>query len=359
MYAILDIETTGGKYNEEGITEIAIYRFDGHNIVDQFISLVNPEREIQPFVEKLTGINNKMLRNAPKFHEIAKRIIEITDDCVLVAHNSSFDYRILRTEFRRLGYDYKKLTLCTVELSKKLIPDQESYSLGKLCRSLGIPVSNRHRAEGDTIATVKLFKLLLDKDVNKEIITNNIKNEVDKELVPKLQNIVDELPSTIGVYYFHDENGNILYIGHGSNIKKSVNRQFLKTNKRAKTLQGLISDVSYELSGNRLISQLKYTNELTVNKPKFNSFYPKHKNDISFNNENMIVSCKGRHPNEKGVLLIENNKLIGYGFVDLSYQVNNIDILKTLISPIEDNNINRNLVKNYLNKNKVEKIIRF
>ena len=91
MYAILDIETTGGKFNEEGITEIAIYRYDGHNIVDQFISLVNPEKPIQEFVVKLIGINSKMLQNAPKFYEIAKRIIEITNDCILVAHNAEFD----------------------------------------------------------------------------------------------------------------------------------------------------------------------------------------------------------------------------------------------------------------------------
>jgi len=132
VYAILDIETTGGKYNEEGITEIAIYRFDGHKIVDQFISLINPERSIQPFVVNLTGINNEMLRNAPKFYEVAKRIIEITEGCIIVAHNAAFDYRILSTEFRRLGYTYKKPTICTVELSKKLIPEQPSYSLGKL-----------------------------------------------------------------------------------------------------------------------------------------------------------------------------------------------------------------------------------
>ena len=112
MYAILDIETTGGKYNEEGITEIAIYKFDGNEVMDQFISLINPERDIQPFVVKLTGINNKMLRNAPKFYEVAKRIIEITEDCILVAHNAEFDYRILSLEFERLGFDYQKKTIC-------------------------------------------------------------------------------------------------------------------------------------------------------------------------------------------------------------------------------------------------------
>src|SRR5690606_30215294 len=132
VYAILDIETTGGKYNEEGITEIAIYRFDGDRIVDQFSSLINPERPIQPFVVNLTGINSEMLRRAPKFYEVAKRIIEITSDCILVAHNALFDSRILATEFDRLGYKYEREAICTVELSKKLFPDMPSYSLGKL-----------------------------------------------------------------------------------------------------------------------------------------------------------------------------------------------------------------------------------
>ncbi|MGB0376699.1 MAG: PolC-type DNA polymerase III, partial [Flavobacteriaceae bacterium] len=148
MYAVLDIETTGGKFDEEGITEIAIYRYDGTQVVDQFSSLVNPERPIQPFVSKLTGIHSKMLQNAPRFFEVAKRIIEITTDCIIVAHNTEFDYRILRTEFKRLGYTFERKSLCTVKLSHELIPDAESYKLGKLVRSLGIPISDRHRAQG-------------------------------------------------------------------------------------------------------------------------------------------------------------------------------------------------------------------
>ena len=129
MYAILDIETTGGKYNEEGITEIAIYQHNGFKVTDQFISLVNPERSIQPFVEKLTGINAKMLQNAPKFFEIAKRIIEITENYLIVAHNSDFDYRILRTEFKRLGYNFERYSLCTVSLSQKLLPKRSHTNL--------------------------------------------------------------------------------------------------------------------------------------------------------------------------------------------------------------------------------------
>lgn len=270
MYAILDIETTGGQFNEEGITEIAIYKFDGHEIVDQFISLVNPEIPIQPFVVKLTGINNAMLRSAPKFFEVAKRIIEITNDCVLVAHNADFDYRILRTEFRRLGYDFNLKTLCTVELSKKLLPEQASHSLGKLVRALGIPMADRHRASGDAMATVKLFKMLLDKDLEKEIVKELIKTEVQKGIAPKLFSIIENLPSKTGVYYIHNQEGKIIFIGKSKNIKKRVNQHFTGITHSAKKIQTEVFTVTYEETGSELIGVLKEMEEIKINRPIYN-----------------------------------------------------------------------------------------
>ncbi len=359
MYVILDIETTGGKYNEEGITEIAAYKFDGHEIVDQLITLVNPEKEIQPFVVRLTGINNGMLKNAPKFHEIAKRIVELTEGSIMVAHNANFDYRILKTEFRRLGFDFNRETLCTVELTKKLIPDLESYSLGKLCKTLCIPVSNRHRAEGDALATVKLFKLLIDKDVNKEIIKSNIKQGIGKELPSKLQNILDDVPSKTGVFYAHKENGDILYIGEGKNMKRSVNKLFLKTSKKGKLLQESLSSVSYEETGNDLIGKLKYYNELMINKPSFNFYFPKKVGITALSNPNLLIIDKGRHTGEKSVVLVENNILLGFCFVDLAYQIEHAEVLKSLLTPIKNSQMNRHVFKTYLQKNKVEKIVRF
>lgn len=270
MYAILDIETTGGQFNEEGITEIAIYKFDGHEIVDQFISLVNPEIPIQPFVVKLTGINNAMLRSAPKFFEVAKRIIEITTDCVLVAHNASFDYRILRTEFRRLGYDFNLKTLCTVELSQKLLPEQPSHSLGKLVRALGIPMADRHRANGDAMATVKLFKLLLEKDLEKIIIKELIKTEIEKGIAPKLLDIVQSMPSRTGIYYIHNDKGNLIYIGKSRNIKKRINQHFTGKSSKCKKIQTEVFAVTYEETGSELIALLKESEEIKVNKPILN-----------------------------------------------------------------------------------------
>lgn len=359
MYAILDIETTGGKFNEEGITEIAIYKFDGQEIVDQFISLVNPEKEIQPFVVNLTGINNGMLKNAPKFYEVAKRIIEITTDCVLVAHNADFDNRILTTEFRRLGYTFERKTLCTVELSKILIPNLSSYKLGNLCRSLGIPVSSRHRADGDAIATVQLFKLLLNKDSNKTIIKEAVKTENPRKLAPKLMTILDGLPNKTGLFYIHNCSTQIMYIGKAKNIRKAVNQLFLRSSKKALTIQKNVVSVSHEITGNELIAHLKFSEEIKLNKPKFNHISKNNIASTPFSNENLLLVDKGRSVGEKSVVLIENNEFKGYGYTDLVYQMNNIEVLKNLISPMDNSNLNRSIIQKYLQKNKIEKLIRF
>lgn len=270
MYAILDIETTGGKFNEEGITEIAIYKFDGHEVVDQFVSLINPEIPIQPFVVQLTGINNAMLKQAPKFFEVAKRIIEITQNCVVVAHNASFDYRILKTEFRRLGYDFEAHTICTVELAQKLIPDQPSYSLGKLVRALGIPVTDRHRASGDALATVKLFKMLLEKDLEKNIVKSFIKLEIEKGIKPKLLDIINMMPSNTGIFYLYNKAEKIILIGKSRNIKKRVNQYFTGITKTAKSIQKEVFTVKFEETGNELIAILKEAEAIKLNRPVYN-----------------------------------------------------------------------------------------
>ena len=274
MYSILDVETTGGKFNEEGITEIAIYRFDGEKIVDQFISLINPEIPIQPFVQQLTGINNKMLNNAPKFFQIAKRILEITENSVLVAHNSSFDYRMLKIEFDRLGYQFNISQLCTVKLSKKIIPNLNSYKLGNLVKSLGIPISNRHRASGDALATVELFKLLLLKDKEKVIVSSLI-TETKLSSKNKWQKLINKLPNDVGIYYFHDQNGKIIYIGKSNNLKNRVNQHLTGKSKKSLNIQLEVFDITFERTGSELIALLKENTEIKKHKPKFNKLLKK------------------------------------------------------------------------------------
>lgn len=360
MYAILDIETTGGQFNQEGITEIAIYKFDGHKVIDQFISLVNPERPIQPFVIKLTGINNAMLRSAPKFYEVAKRIIEITQNCIIVAHNASFDYRILRTEFDRLGYDFKRETLCTVELSKKLLPEQKSHSLGKLVRSLGIPMSDRHRASGDAQATVKLFKLLLSKDTDKQILNSLIKSEIKTGLSPKLLDIVESLPNQVGIYYIHNEKGELIYLGKSRNIKKKVNILFTGESKIAKKIQTEVYTVTYEETGNYLIACLKEYEELKQNKPVLNRFPSKIKYSKKYfadKKKSVLIIDKGRTIEERTAILIENEVFKGYTYFDLNYQITNIEVLKNILIYVEPDKHFTHLIEQYLHKNKVMKII--
>lgn len=168
MYAIIDIETTGQSALKGKITEIAIFVHDGTEIVESFSSLVNPECYIPQFITDLTGISNDMVKRAPKFYEIAKKIVEITQDKIFVGHNVQFDYRFVQEEFKRLGYDYQRQTMCTVRLGRKFIPGHRSYSLGNICEELGISINGRHRAAGDAYATTKLFEIIMEKKRQKE-----------------------------------------------------------------------------------------------------------------------------------------------------------------------------------------------
>jgi len=451
MYAVVDVETTGGKYNEEGITEIAVFKYDGNKIVDQFISLINPERPIQPFVSNLTGINEKMLRNAPKFYEVAKRIVEITEDCTLVAHNASFDYRMLCTEFNRLGFTYERPTLCTVSLSKKLIPEQASYKLGKLVRSLGIPLSDRHRAAGDARATVKLLKLLLDKDTEKKIVKEVLRTKEQDQVSRKFLHLVDQAKAVTGVYYLHNQQGDVIYIGKSTNMRKRLNQHFTGKSRKALKIQLETHSVSTEETGSELIALLKEVDEIQLHKPKHNRV---HKNDrirfgleegvtslgyrflrivhaqdgipyvttfknlnnarktlyffaqkytlclklvglespknacsheqinqclgaciqketadqynnrvqqcidrLSFQSPNMLLIDKGRTHDERSIVLIQDNEYKGFGFVSLNYQLTNMDMINTLITPMKNSRAARHIIQQFVRKNKVKEIV--
>ena len=211
MYSVIDIESNGGGFRKEYIIELAIFVYNGHEVVDQLITLINPEAEITQYVQKLTGITPKMVKRAPKFHEIAKRVIEMTENTTLVGHNVEFDYRMLRQSFRRLGFDFKINTIDTLPLAKKLIPDVESYSLGKLCKSVGIPLSDAHRAGGDARATLDLFKLLISKDTENQIIQQHQEETQSKLYINKINELTENLPSEKGIFYLQDKAGKIIF----------------------------------------------------------------------------------------------------------------------------------------------------
>ena len=392
-----------------------------------------------------------MLRSAPKFFEVAKRIVEITENCVLVAHNAKFDYRILSLEFERLGFKFERKNLCTVELSKQLIPDLPSYSLGKLVRAIGIPMSDRHRASGDAMATTKLFELLLNKDLDKQIVKASIRIEPKLQLEPKLITIINSISSVTGVYYMHNEVGDIIYIGKSKNIKSRINQHFAGQNSKSKKIQLEVSAVTYEETGSELLALLKESAEIKHHKPKFNralrrtifthglfsfkdengyinlkiqkikgnqkpittfaniqsgkSFMNKivEKHNLcqklcglyktksscfghtikecegacigqelvgdyntkvnkiikyySFKAKSFLVIDKGRQLDERSAVWVEKGVLRGFAYFNLNFQISNIDVLSSLITPLEHNKDAQHILQSYMRRHKRLKVI--
>lgn len=376
MYSVIDIESNGAAFRKENIIEIAIYRYDGHEIVDQFISLVNPQSEITPFVQKLTKITPKMVKTAPKFHEIAKRVVEITSSTTLVGHNIEFDYRMLRQEFKRLGYDFKINTLDTIPLAKKLIPEEPSYSLGKLVKSLGIPLTEHHRAGGDARATLDLFKLLLIKDKDSEIIQSQHEETNAKTYLNKVRDLTQDLPAERGLIYFQNSEGKIIHSDFVEDFSRHAKSVLSSKSARYEEIQELTEQINYELTGHNLIAKLilkskgihkkenlqfglyhrnkKFIVEKNKLNPdekplvKFKSFTQGSKalsyinskpefQDIKFfsdylnlKNRNELWTGQGRIKGEKSFIIFEKGKPTGFGFFELHHQIQTMDKISKL-----------------------------
>ncbi|SFR64952.1 exonuclease domain-containing protein [Maribacter stanieri] len=273
MYTIIDIETTGNGVKGNRITEISIFKYDGHEVIDEFTSLVNPQCPIPAFITGLTGIDNDMVRNAPLLEEIIPQINAITADTIFVAHSVNFDYNVIKNEFKLLGHDFSRKKLCTVRLSRKLLPGYNSYSLGKLTAALGIPLTDRHRARGDAHATVLLFHKLLRAE-NSEKVFKLFLNSKSQEAtlppgLPKEEYL--KLPITPGVYYFKDQKGKIIYVGKAKNIKKRVLGHFYDKKTKEITLCAETTSLDFEETGNELIALLKESAEIKHHYPKYNS----------------------------------------------------------------------------------------
>jgi DNA polymerase III subunit epsilon len=265
LYAIIDIETTGLSPVNEKITEIAIFIHNGEKITEEFSTLINPEKKIPYRIIHMTGINNQMVESAPKFYEVAKRIVELTDDKIIVGHNVRFDYGFMRSEFKSLGYIFERKTLDTVKLSRKLIPGRKSYGLGKLCKDLEIENTARHRAAGDALATTKLFELLLSIESKPESISlvgvrSNINNS-----------IVKNLPDSTGVYYFYNKDKELIYVGKSVNIHDRV-MSHLNNNlhKKAIEMKNQLTEVDFQITGSELVALLLESDEIKKNQPRFN-----------------------------------------------------------------------------------------
>jgi DNA polymerase-3 subunit epsilon len=455
MYAILDIETTGGSPKTEKITEIAIFFHDGKKVVDEWSTLINPEKSIPYFITGLTGITNEMVANAPRFYEVAKEIVERTEDHIIVGHNVKFDYSFIKSEFKTLGFNFDRSTLCTIKLSRKIFPGHKSYSLGKLCKDLGIEIHDRHRAAGDALATVKLFEMLQDQE------EGELGQEFLKEPSGRYKNLnenltiedIQKLPEECGTYYFFDDSQQLLYIGKSKDIRHRVLSHLGNTTtKRALELKQRIHSISYELTGSELIALLKESKEIKEQKPRYNraqkrtssywGLYPgkdeygyitfalkklsetPHDPVTSFNNKkearealtkmvgknwlcqklsglyqtdgacfhhsirqcngaciqgeavsaynkraeallaslqldrgNLLIIDSGREADERSLVRIEKGIYMGYGYLSLNESYLGIDEMLECIQPALDNRDVRQILRNWLKNNRVEKIL--
>lgn len=456
MFAVVDIETTGGSPKHEKITEIAVIVHDGHSVIDEFVSLVNPEKYIPPHITALTGITNEMVAEAPKFYEIAAKIIKLTENKTFVAHNVGFDYGFIKNEFKSLGYQFQRDQLCTVRLSRKLIPGMKSYSLGHLCDELGIINASRHRAAGDARVTVRLLEILMDLNSNAGLDLFDDIGQRLKNLHPLLHpDDIRNLPEETGVYYFLDEHRNIIYIGKSKNIRSRVMTHLTnQSSRRAIELVQKTAAINFELTGSELIALLKESADIKRIKPLYNraqrrslfqyglySFYDHtgyinfslDKNDdnietpllsfsskkeavnylntqaekyelcqklcglyhsegscfqyelmncrgactgkesvpdynqraqqlidaLTYKKKNIIVVDSGRRSDEYSVVLIENGKYQGFGYVDASESISDPVQAGDYITRYSDNHDIQSILRSFLKKRKVLKIIYF
>lgn len=465
MYAIIDIETTGGQPAQDRITEIAIFIHDGKEIVDKFHTLINPQRPIPYFITQLTGITDDMVKDAPKFHEVAKDIVQFTEGKIFVAHNVRFDYSFVKKEFGDLGFNYQRKTLCTVRLSRSLMPGLPSYSLGKLCQSVNIDLKMRHRAIGDAEATAVLFDRLLKLnqpaidatpdalESNKKLISSVVKTSLLPPQITRDQ--VDALPDQAGVYYFYDNEGEIIYVGKSINIRKRIIQHFNIDYKSKKSLEfkNRIADITYELTGSELVALLYESDEIKRLKPQYNrqqrrsvfnsGIYVYHDQDgykrltfdkvnnervplialsnhfksksflfhkvekfnlcqklcnlyksngacfdfqvhqckgacigqespeeynarvdaaiesFSFEHDNFVLIGKGRTPQEKSVVCVENSRYLGFGFIDDTFSATGFQDFKEAIKRYNDNKDVQQIIRGYMRSGMRDKLIVF
>jgi DNA polymerase III subunit epsilon len=271
-FAIIDVETTGGSSRLDKITEIGIVIHDGTEILQTYQSLIYPERSIPYYITQITGITDEMVATAPRFYEIAKNIVELTEDCVFVAHNVRFDYGFICEEFKQLGYTFSKEKLCTVQMSKRAFPGLKSYSLGNLVRHFDIPLPNHHRALNDAIATSELFERIVKSNyytnIHPILSRHNLKaQKLPSNLDPDFINSIPQVP---GVYYFYNREGQVIYIGKSLHLRKRIYDHFADNNERAAKLQQHVYRIDYQCTGNELAALLLESFEIRKYNPSFN-----------------------------------------------------------------------------------------
>lgn len=324
LYAVVDIETTGGHASANGITEVAINIHDGNQIVERYTTLINPKRDIPIYITALTGIDDEMLKDAPIFEDVALQIYQLLHNKIFVAHNVNFDYSFLKHHLANAGYDLQCRKLCTVRLSRKVFPGKVSYSLGKLCNALQIPINNRHRASGDADATSILFNLLLEHDSEGIIAEMLKKTSKEQVLPPNLDKAaIMKLPNQPGVYYFKDNKGKIVYVGKAKDLKKRVTSHFTgnQPNRQRQDFLRTIHHVDYVTCGTELMALILEANEIKRLWPENNRAMKRyeHKYDLYiFEDQNGYMRLAiDKHKKNNKAFQSFNNLLEGYNYLNM------------------------------------------
>lgn len=326
LFAIVDIKTTGSKPSYDKIVEINILISDGKQIHNTFHSHLNPERSLSHFESQLTGISNETLANAPKFYEVAKKIVQITENCVFVAYNLHFCYSFIKSEFRQLGYNYQRRTLCLLRLSKQLFPNIVSYTLKSICKHLGIEPPEAKQGSHVIYIIAQLF-MHLNHSQN-----NFLESQIHLPTLPPQLNYTQilNLPEATGVYYFHDRDGNIIYIGKSRNIRKRVGShlKIFSKNLRQSSLKESIAGISYQITGSELVALLLESAEIKKYKPRFNRAQRREKYFYG------IYACKdtrgylrfyiGKVKSDKKPILFVRHKFSGHRIIEKYQKLYNL-----------------------------------
>ena len=226
-FAFIDLETTGMKPLVDRVTEIAIIRFNADGSTERWQSLINPGVAIPAEIQALTGITNAMVRNAPSFFEVRTQVRSMLESAVFVAHNARFDYGFIKNEFRRQGEAFTADVLCTVRLSRRLYPDADGHGLDAIVSRHRLGGFDRHRAMGDTEATVAFVCKTQDDhstDTLKAIVKSLLKTPSLPAHLPATA--LADIPDSPGVYLFYGINDLPLYIGKAKHLRERIRAHF-------------------------------------------------------------------------------------------------------------------------------------
>ncbi|HHG83837.1 MAG TPA: DNA polymerase III subunit epsilon [Bacteroidetes bacterium] len=458
VYAIVDIATTGGNTNSDRIIEIAILLHDGKCVVEEFNTLINPGQRVPYRICSITGISNEMVAAAPPFYEVARKIVELTEHKILVAHNAKFDYNFIRNEFKSLGYEFKLEKVCIIEMSRTLLPGLTQFNLGGLGKTFGLQAKVKHRAFVDVQVTAQVFeRLLLLQTENGAEVSELLGIRLGR-LSPEAnlhKELIDQLPRETGVYYFYNSEQQLIYIGKSVNIRSRVLSHFANnTTRKALEMKRSIAHIRFAITGSELVALLKESEEIKQNKPVFNraqrrsrfnvglfsvyddagylTFYAErlrhngpeplsafsssgsaksflehvleefelcqkkcqmqkgkgpcfhhmiHKchgvcmgvepplaynlraeqvlNLLQYEHGNLLIIDKGREEGEKSLVLVENGKYRGYGFIEEELVGNDLALLRLSINSYMDNKDVRQIIKLYLRQEKAEQVLKF